>query len=84
MVGMEDDVKFLLKRGITDHLQSSKEKTMRADEYWKKRCELAEKCIEIPCNPDITLDQIEDRVEWSHFKDHEGFTVEGQNGTTKP
>ena len=28
-------------------------------DYWKQRCELAEKCLEeSPCDPDITSDQI--------------------------
>lgn len=28
-------------------------------EYWRRRCELAERCLEVsPCDPDITKEQI--------------------------
>lgn len=38
-------------------------------EYWKKRCELAEKCMEeSPCDPDITTGQIEAHAEWDDFR----------------
>lgn len=34
-------------------------------EYWKRRCQAAEKCIEnSPCDPDITPSQIEAFKEW--------------------
>lgn len=37
-------------------------------EYWRKRCQLAEKCLdESPCDPDITDDQIEAHKEWEKF-----------------
>lgn len=38
-------------------------------EYWKRRCELAEKFIrEHPCDPDITDKQTENYNRWSEFK----------------
>lgn len=37
-------------------------------EYWKQRCELAEKCLEAsPCDPDITSDQIKAWSEYHKF-----------------
>lgn len=37
-------------------------------EYWKKRCELAEKYIsECPCDPDIYDSQLEAWTEWLVF-----------------
>lgn len=37
-------------------------------EYWKKRCELAEKCLkESPCDPDITKAQIEAHQKYNDF-----------------
>ena len=37
--------------------------------YWERRCELAEKCIEeSPCDPDITSGQIKAHNEWTNFK----------------
>lgn len=38
-------------------------------DYWKKRCELAEKYIdETPSDPDIYLDQIKAFNKWVEFK----------------
>lgn len=38
-------------------------------EYWKKRCELAEKYIEeTPCDPDIYEEQIVAYNNWGEFK----------------
>ena len=37
-------------------------------DYWKQRCELAEKCIEeSPCDPDITSDQIKAHNAYDKF-----------------
>ena len=37
-------------------------------DYWKLRCELAEKCIEeSPCDPDITSDQIKAHNDYNKF-----------------
>ena len=37
-------------------------------DYWKQRCELAEKCIEeSPCDPDITSDQIKAHNAYNKF-----------------
>lgn len=37
-------------------------------EYWKQRCELAEKCLEeSPCDPDITSDQIKAHNAYNKF-----------------
>lgn len=37
-------------------------------DYWKTRCELAEKFIEeSPCDPDILDDQIKAHNEWQSF-----------------
>ena len=37
-------------------------------DYWKQRCELAEKCIEeSPCDPDITSDQIKAHNDYNEF-----------------
>ena len=42
---------------------------MKALYYWKKRCKLAEKCIEeSPCDPDITSDQIKAHSNWERIK----------------
>jgi len=38
-------------------------------EYWKKRCELAEMYIdEVPCDSDITMNQLAAYSAWNHFK----------------
>ena len=38
-------------------------------EYWKRRCELAEKFIELhPCDPDIFPDPYESYRDWKIFK----------------
>ena len=38
-------------------------------DYWKKRCELAEKYInETPCDPDIYEEQILAHNKWNEFK----------------
>ena len=37
-------------------------------DYWKQRCELAEKCLEeSPCDPDITSDQIKVHNTYNKF-----------------
>lgn len=37
-------------------------------DYWKQRCELAEKCLEeSPCDPDITSDQIKAHNTYNKF-----------------
>ena len=42
-------------------------------DYWKQRCELAEKCLEeSPCDPDITSDQIKAHNAYNKFISHFG------------
>lgn len=44
-------------------------------EYWKQRCQLAEKYIEeSPCDPDITSSQIEAHYKYNYF-----LTVNGND-----
>ena len=55
----------LVKKPIEDVIKER----MPTEEYWKKRCELAEKFIlESPCDPDIHEDQIKAYNEWTDFK----------------
>jgi len=47
-------------------------------EYWRTRCELAEKCLkESPCDPDVTSDQIRAHASYNEFvmKEHEALCV---------
>lgn len=42
-------------------------------DYWKQRCLLAEKCLEeSPCDPDITLEQIQAHNDYNIFLDKNG------------
>lgn len=44
--------------------------------YWKNRCKLAEKCIEVsPCDPDITDKQIKAHKEWEEFKSNPEISI---------
>lgn len=59
-------VEFWLERKPIEEVIKER---MPTEEYWKKRCELAEKFIlESPCDPDIHEDQIKAYNEWTDFK----------------
>jgi hypothetical protein len=48
--------------------ETPKLRLARIAEYWSKRCELAEKCLEAsPCDPDITEEQALATVEYHEF-----------------
>lgn len=60
-----DDIDDYIKDLIVDTIAIVKNNVGLADvigsaDYWSERCKLIEKCdAENPCDPDITLDQIE-------------------------
>ena len=63
------DISLIQKRKSNGH---SQDLAILLD-YWKQRCLLAEKCLEeSPCDPDITLEQIQAHNNYNIFLDKNG------------
>jgi hypothetical protein len=57
------------KETLEEYLPKLKQIGEGGESYWKKRCLLAEKCLEVsPCDPDITKEQIEAHEAWQQLK----------------
>ena len=55
-----------------------------SDNYWKQRCQLAEKCLYAsPCDPDITKEQIQAHREYNAFLNitHIEYTTPTKGGS---
>lgn len=60
-------------------IESLEQKVCEGELYWKKRCELAEKCLgESPCDPDITGEQIKAHNEYNEFIKNSSILVESE------